>query len=152
MIERNEKHDCKSGSSSWAPLVISPIPRRGLNYRLILHSPRRAANNEGKILYGLEMLLCHGDLSEDPFSNLKQAFPDETSAKYTLKDQMVWQSQKYDKKGAVAELNEHGQVRRLGLQLFRVDIPEKSAEDFGDDELEDGWEDRLVWFEPVNNE
>ena len=154
-IEREQKYDCATrhttGKKLVAPLIIAPIPKRGLNYRLMMHNPRKAANGENLIIYGLEMLLCHGDLSEDPFSNLKQEFPDDTSLKAPLKNEIVWQSQNFDKKGAVVELDGNGLVKRLGLQLFRVDVPEKGDEEgLGEAELQDGWENRLVWFEKAS--
>ena len=146
--KRKAKSDTKPDKDHAGPLKVKPIPARGLPWNVLLHNPRQASDNQSRIIYDLEMLMNHGDLSNDAL-NVKQDFPPdaEKSENYPLKDEPVWQSQKIDKKGAVAELGEDGQVKKLGLQLFRVDVPEKSGEEMPEDELEEGWQDRLVWFD-----
>ncbi|KIW80190.1 hypothetical protein Z517_06805 [Fonsecaea pedrosoi CBS 271.37] len=133
------------------PLLITPLGKRGLHFRLLLHQSTKQPYTN-KIVYALETLVSHGDLSYDPAPGLPKGYGRQGDAKYPGKPEPVFESSGVKDRGAVVEVvkgdNENELlVAALGLNT-KVDEGTDNAARSGKNEglLYEGWQDDMIWF------
>lgn len=145
----------KVSGSVRCPLLITPLGKHGVQYRILLHQSTKQLY-ANKILYALETLASHGDLSYDPAPGLPKGYGHEGDLKYPGKPEPVWESIGIKDRAAVVEIvkgdNEHELlVAAMGLRISRVDGDMDNAEKSGTDKakLYKGWQDDMIWFYKV---
>lgn len=166
--------------STASPLVVKPLGRRGLVYRFLLHPCAGPALAEKNVLpLTVEALISHGEFSECAFPDLAHGWGDSRDeacpGPEVAQRKGIWEAAPLKVGGGVLEFAQEPQaegkrwVKRLGLRLARIEDPPDDEEDEGIDRegekkkeetkekkekpaLEEGWENRMVWFTRVLEE
>ncbi|ETN44867.1 uncharacterized protein HMPREF1541_09742 [Cyphellophora europaea CBS 101466] len=154
----SSNREANTNSISPPTILVTPMGRRGLHYQLLLHPSPAAQPHASKILYRMETLFSHGNLSQDEFPELDPGWGDPNDSVCPgppEKGKAIWESGGVKSGGlAVGEVvpgvrREDGDgdqvVWRVGMRLLREDGGGKEEEGG----LEEGWEERRMWFTRV---